>query len=50
MKFYKLSEEVRNALLAFLAELPYKNVAQGISALTQLEELAEDKTSAEKPV
>jgi hypothetical protein len=50
MKYYKISEEVRNAFLVFLSEQPYKNVAQGIAVLQQLEELPEEEPSAEKQI
>ncbi len=39
MKTYEISEEVLKALLAYLYDRPFKEVAQGIAALSQLKEI-----------
>lgn len=43
---FKLSEELKNQLLAILGELPAKHSLQAIIALNQLEKI-EDDTSIE---
>lgn len=45
MKHFKISEDVRNGVLNYLAERPYKEVHQGITALLNLPELAEEKST-----
>ena len=43
MKYYKIDENTVKGLLQYLAERPYKEVAQGINSLITLEELKETK-------
>lgn len=39
MKFYKISEEVRNALIAYLLTRPMQEIEMGVQALRNLEEI-----------
>lgn len=39
---FKISKQLRDSLLAYMAERPYKEVEAGISALASLEEIKED--------
>ena len=39
MKKYEISEELIRALLAYLLERPYKEVAEGVAALQRLKEI-----------
>ncbi len=39
MKTYVLPEELRTALLQYLAQRPYQEVAQAIAALMKLQEI-----------
>ena len=42
MKQFKISEQVLQGLMQYLATKPYSEVAQGIEALSRLEEIKED--------
>ena len=42
--YFKLSKEVRDALVEYLASRPYKEVARGIQALTELTEVMPNET------
>lgn len=44
MKFYKISEETKNAFLAYLGTKPYNEVFQGMDALSKLELIEEKPT------
>lgn len=44
----KITEELRDMLMAYLATRPYKEVAQGINELSKLEKMAEPKTEEDK--
>lgn len=41
MKFYKISEETKNAFLSYLGNRPYNEVFQGVEALSKLEAIEE---------
>lgn len=38
---YKISKETRDSIVAYLAERPYKEVANGMMVLANLEEIKE---------
>ena len=40
---YKISEDVLKGIIAYLAQRPYSEVAQGIDALSKLEKIEESK-------
>lgn len=48
MKFYKISEEVKNAFMAYLGNRPYNEVFQGIDALSKLELIEENVADNQK--
>ena len=48
-KSYILPEPVRTAIINYLSEQPYKEVAVGIQALLMLEELSPDASACEEP-
>lgn len=48
MKTFKITEEVLQGIISYLAQRPYAEVAQGIQALGQLEEIVENKSAEEK--
>lgn len=47
MKNYKINEETLKGILNYLAQRPYAEVAQGIQALSSLEEIKEQEDGIE---
>jgi hypothetical protein len=45
----KITEELRDNLIAYLSTKPYKEVAQGISELSRLEKIVEQPKTPDIP-
>lgn len=50
MKYYAISDDVLKAILAYLMQRPYSEVAEGIQVLNQLPEINLDLGSQEDGV
>ena len=49
-KMYIINETVKNAILAYLQERPFKEVAMGVQALNNLQEVPNAPTKVKPPV